>query len=112
MLRGSEDSRVPSALYSEKAYVMSRSFVKTALEAPPRGLDDILAWLYRSPGKEGPCLLDRVVHDAGVLITGTGIAHANNGSIEEIGAIPSMKLSAGAKILLQRILASLSNITA
>jgi len=37
-----------SQLYSEKAFVMARNFVKHAVLRPPRGLEDVLAWLYLS----------------------------------------------------------------
>lgn len=35
-----------SRLYSEKAYVLSRSFVRTALERPPTGLETELRHFY------------------------------------------------------------------
>ena len=35
-----------SAQYSEKAFVMARSFVNHALQLPPVGVGDVLAWLY------------------------------------------------------------------
>lgn len=35
-----------SLLYSEKAYVMGRNFVKHALLSPVGGMEDVLAWLY------------------------------------------------------------------
>jgi ubiquitin-conjugating enzyme E2 O len=40
--------QVESALYSEKAYVMARGFVRYALCNSVRGLEDCLAWLYVS----------------------------------------------------------------
>jgi ubiquitin-conjugating enzyme E2 O len=38
--------KVESSLYSEKAYVMARGFVKYALTNKVAGLEDALAWLY------------------------------------------------------------------
>lgn len=35
-----------SALYSERAFVMARGFVRFALTRPPIGVEDVLAWLY------------------------------------------------------------------
>ena len=35
-----------SALYSERAFVMARGFVRFAMTMPPVGLEDVLAWLY------------------------------------------------------------------
>jgi hypothetical protein len=42
-----------SRLYSEKAYVLSRSFVRTALERPPTGLEDELRYFYLTKGRLG-----------------------------------------------------------
>lgn len=42
-----------AAQYAEKAYVMARGFVKHALERPPVGLEDVLAWLYLPDGQNG-----------------------------------------------------------
>jgi ubiquitin-conjugating enzyme E2 O len=38
-----------SQQYSEKVYVMARGFVKHALSNPPKGLEDVLAYLYLPP---------------------------------------------------------------
>lgn len=38
--------KVESLLYSEKAYVMARGFVRYALLEPVPGLEDVLAWLF------------------------------------------------------------------
>jgi ubiquitin-conjugating enzyme E2 O len=38
--------KVESLMYSEKAYVMARGFVRYALLEPVVGLEDVLAWLY------------------------------------------------------------------
>ena len=45
---GEGSYQVESALYSEKAYVMARGFVRYALCNSVRGLEDCLAWLYLS----------------------------------------------------------------
>jgi ubiquitin-conjugating enzyme E2 O len=47
--------QVESALYSEKAYVMARGFVRYALCNSVRGVEDCLAWLYlsKSGSREG-----------------------------------------------------------
>jgi ubiquitin-conjugating enzyme E2 O len=37
-----------SELYSEKAFLMARGFVKYALTQPPRGMEDVLSWVYLS----------------------------------------------------------------
>ncbi|ETN36566.1 uncharacterized protein HMPREF1541_08844 [Cyphellophora europaea CBS 101466] len=38
--------RLEAAQYAEKAFVMARGFVRHALERPPRGVEDVLAWLF------------------------------------------------------------------
>ena len=40
-----------SRLYSEKAYVLSRSFVRTAIERPPAGLEKEIRHLYFQKGR-------------------------------------------------------------
>ncbi|KAG8921952.1 hypothetical protein FRC02_012255 [Tulasnella sp. 418] len=50
-LRGTQEGIVNSRLYSEKAYVLSRGFVRRALENPPIGLEKEIDWLYMRKGK-------------------------------------------------------------
>ena len=50
-LEGTREGRVNSRLYSEKAYVLSRSFVRAALERPPAGLADEIRYLYFHKGR-------------------------------------------------------------
>ena len=52
-----------SRLYSEKAYVLSRGFVRRALEIPLGGLERELHWFYYTNGK-----LKKVLDDARALI--------------------------------------------
>ena len=56
-------SFVASRLYSEKAYVLSRGFVRRALEIPLGGLEKELYWLYYTKGK-----LAKVLNDARALV--------------------------------------------
>jgi len=104
VLVGSEESRVPSALYSEKAYVLSQGFVRAALTSPPQGLADIVSWLYIS--RQGPGLLKRIVDDCNSLLperpTSLGISSTVKSNDDRITSLP--KLSAGALILLRKIL--------
>lgn len=53
-----------AALYTERAYVMARGFVKHALQSPVDGLDDVLRWLYHSDADGAPHLLKEVVDEA------------------------------------------------
>lgn len=45
-LRGTEEGTVNSRLYSEKAFVLSRGFVRRALEIPLGSLEEEINWLY------------------------------------------------------------------
>ena len=68
-----------SRLYSEKAYVLSRSFVRTALERPPTGLENELRHLYFSKGR-----LAAVIDHAQRLITkGEERAASGKDEVEE-----------------------------
>lgn len=47
-LEGTKEGRINSRLYSEKAYVLSRSFIRTALERPPACFEDQIRHVYYS----------------------------------------------------------------
>ena len=93
---GSEEARLPSVMYSERVYVMSKLFVKTALTNPPSDLADIVHWLYL-PSQPGPRLLLSVCDTSRKLLD----QKANGGASGESGFTVA-KLSTGASILLKR----------
>ncbi|KAK7064351.1 isocitrate lyase [Favolaschia claudopus] len=62
-LRGTPDGIVNSRLYNEKAFVLSRGFVRRALELPPGGLESEIDWLYRRNGR-----LDKLITNSQRLI--------------------------------------------
>ncbi|EPQ60517.1 hypothetical protein GLOTRDRAFT_135189 [Gloeophyllum trabeum ATCC 11539] len=62
-LRGTEEGMVNSRLYSEKAYVLSRGFVRRALEILPGSIESEIRWMYYTNGK-----LEKVLRDANALI--------------------------------------------
>ncbi|KAL7282655.1 hypothetical protein ACG7TL_004128 [Trametes sanguinea] len=101
-LRGTEDGIVNSRLYSEKAYVLSRGFVRRALEIPLGGLEAELRWFYYTNGK-----LRKVLDDARALIEKSRATR----EVEELPeadrerAVP--RLSSGGIITLERTLAKL-----
>ncbi|CDO77016.1 hypothetical protein BN946_scf184380.g1 [Trametes cinnabarina] len=101
-LRGTEDGIVNSRLYNEKAYVLSRGFVRRALEIPLGGLEAELRWFYYTKGK-----LRKVLDDARALIEKSRATRA----VEELPeadrerAVP--RLSSGGIITLERTLAKL-----
>ena len=100
---GSAESQVPSALYSEKVYVMSKGFIKTALTNAPLGLADVIQWLYL-PSKPGPRLLRRILDDAKNLLanpTTISVDDTPDGEMDDRGYTRA-KISTGASILLRR----------
>ncbi|KAK0528112.1 hypothetical protein OC835_004767 [Tilletia horrida] len=62
-LQGTEDGKINSALYSEKAYILSRGFVRRALERPVPGLEEEIEFFYYDQGR-----LARVLERARNLI--------------------------------------------
>ncbi|KAK5940058.1 hypothetical protein PMZ80_007476 [Knufia obscura] len=56
-----------SLLYSEKAYVMGRNFVKHALLSPVAGLEDVLAWTYLPKSKHEGQLASLLDDESGML---------------------------------------------
>ncbi|KAI0695133.1 hypothetical protein BC835DRAFT_980174 [Cytidiella melzeri] len=103
-LRGTEEGMVNSRLYSEKAYVLSRGFVRRALEIPLGGLESEVNWMYYKNGK-----LSKVVQDARALIDKSKTPLVENpplaASMDSDPAVP--RLSGGGIIALERTLAKL-----
>jgi len=62
-LRGTEEGIINSRLYNEKAYVLSRGFVRRALEIPLGSLESEINWLYHKHGR-----LAKVLCDARALV--------------------------------------------
>ncbi|KAI0348532.1 hypothetical protein BDW22DRAFT_1366335 [Trametopsis cervina] len=103
-LRGTEEGMVNSRLYSEKAYVLSRGFVRRALEIPLGGLESEVKWMYYRHGK-----LEKVVRDARALIDKSKIPAEDKGlsegPTENDAAVP--RLTGGGIIALERTLTKL-----
>ncbi|OAX44402.1 hypothetical protein K503DRAFT_765021 [Rhizopogon vinicolor AM-OR11-026] len=101
-LRGTEEGIVNSRLYSEKAYVLSRGFVRRALEIPLGGLEAEINWLYYTEGR-----LAKVLHDSLALIQKS----QSDSEITEADrnlAVP--RLTTGGIIMLERTLSKLQTI--
>lgn len=62
--RGTDEGRVNSRLYNEKAYVLSRGFVRRALEVPLGGLEAVIKDIYITNGR-----LAKVIKASRQLIT-------------------------------------------
>jgi ubiquitin-conjugating enzyme E2 O len=101
-LRGTEEGIVNSRLYSEKAYVLSRGFVRRALEIPLGGLESEISWMYYRNG-----CLEKVVHDARMLIEKSRIPLDQAEADGDDGDVAVPRLSGGGIITLDRTLAKL-----
>lgn len=101
---------IRSRLYSEKAYVLSRGFVRRALEVPPGSLENELRWFYTTQGK-----LRKVIGDAKQLMreseeletTMPGDLKPNTNDQHQRAVT---QLSAGARLLLARTVSKLEEI--
>lgn len=107
-LEGTREGRVNSRLYSEKAYVLSRSFVRTALDRPPAGFEAELAHVYFTKGR-----LVSVVDHAQRLIAQGEVDDDNEDEMEEMWNADAIgRLSMGAILTLKRTVAALEKIQA
>ncbi|KAL5535685.1 hypothetical protein ACEPAF_3779 [Sanghuangporus sanghuang] len=95
-LRGTTEGKVNSRLYNEKAYVLSRGFVRRALEVPVGGLEDVIKDIYITRGK-----LAKVITSAHSLIEKSRITKESEDDNGEL-AVP--RLTGGGIIPLTRIL--------
>jgi len=85
-----------SRLYSEKAYVLSRGFVRQALASPPEGLQDEIRQYYFTTGH----LKDVVDHAKALMEKDADMQNAGEGSARwDSDVIGS--LTAGAKLSLK-----------
>jgi ubiquitin-conjugating enzyme E2 O len=95
-------TRNESRLYSEKAYVLSRGFVRRALEIPFGGLELEIHWIYFINK-----LLRKVILDARLLIDKSK-SPANGPEHHSDLAVP--RLTAGGIITLERTIIKLQEI--
>jgi len=101
-LRGTEEGIVNSRLYSEKAYVLSRGFVRRALEVPLGDLEKEIKWLYYTNGR-----LKKVLSSARALIEKSKTKAEVTEADADL-AVP--RLTAGGVITLERTLTKLQSI--
>jgi ubiquitin-conjugating enzyme E2 O len=100
-LRNTQEGLVNSRLYSEKAYVLSRGFVRRALEIPLQGLESEISWLYYEQGR-----LQTVIRAARALIDNSGASEADDEqAVASDRAVP--RLTAGGALMLSRTLVKL-----
>lgn len=91
-----------SRLYSEKAYVLSRGFVRRALEIPFGGLESEIHWIYFTTK-----LLEKVILGARLLIDKSKSPASESEDNSDL-AVP--RLTAGGIITLDRTLIKLQEI--
>jgi len=99
-MRGTEEGRLNSQLYNEKAYVLSRGFVRRALELPPGGLEKEIAWFYYT--KDG---LSRTLAHSRRLVARSSGPSADTDEGDRDLAVP--RLSTGGVLTLTRTLKKL-----
>ncbi len=121
-LRGTEEGIINSRLYNEKAYVLSRGFVRRALEIPLGSLESEISWLYHSHGRlakvlcEARALVEKSRGEssshqepssatAAAAAAATAAQPEGGGDRDREPAVP--RLTAGGIITLERTLAKL-----
>ena len=93
ILVGTNESSVPSNLYSERARVMAKAFIVRAIMHQVGGHDDVVKWLYLS--EQGPQLLHQCIKESQALLH-------NGETLDNEGSSSVTRLSSGAKIMLRR----------
>ncbi|KAH8148835.1 uncharacterized protein LAJ45_07178 [Morchella importuna] len=109
---GSKDATLNSALYSEKAFILARGFVKHVLQRPVLGFEDEIKWLYMPGQSEGPELLKEVIKRAKEVVARSSAPRKTEG-VEvsaEVGSEGVGRVSAGALVLLEKHLEALEGI--
>lgn len=103
------DSRVESTQYTEKAFVMTRGFIKHALQNPVPSFEDVLAWHYLPGPVENdsqftrPQLLKKAISEATAMICHCNASCDNELGSERGAASPFVaRLSLGAVVMLQK----------
>lgn len=101
-LRGTEEGIINSRLYSEKAYVLSRGFIRRALEIPLGGLEREIEWLYYTNGG-----LEKVLRDSKHLIE---VSKSNPEPSPEDKELAVPRLTEGGILTLERTLHKLQDL--
>ncbi|OGM41768.1 ubiquitin conjugating enzyme [Aspergillus bombycis] len=117
-LAAEEDRHVESTQYTEKAFLITRTFIQHALENPTAGLEDVLAWHYfAEPRQEQnnagirPRLLRRAIDEALGMIEHHNRTTAGEKLSEEHAASAFVsRLSLGAVVMLRKHINTLEKI--
>ncbi|KAL3466267.1 hypothetical protein BJX64DRAFT_284835 [Aspergillus heterothallicus] len=111
VLGAQNHNRVESALYTEKAFLMTRTFILHALECPVSGFEDVLAWHYiPGPSSTRPQLLRKAIREALEMVDHHNCT-AFEGNGEELRASAFLpRLSLGAVVMLKRHVSALQSL--
>lgn len=99
-LKGKDESKVNSRLYNEKAYILSRGFVRKALEQPPEGFATELELFYHKAAN-----LRKIVERAEALMNATPGADSAPSEDEAVHG-----LTKGGGIMLGRTITALKTL--
>jgi ubiquitin-conjugating enzyme E2 O len=108
---------VESTQYTEKAFVMTRAFIKHALQNAVSSFEDILAWHYlpgpvdKDSGSARPQLLRKAISEALSMIGHYNSTRDNTAGEDRSVASPFIaRLSLGAVVMLRKHIAILEKI--
>jgi ubiquitin-conjugating enzyme E2 O len=99
---------INSRLYSEKAYVLARGFVRRALEIPLGGLEEEIKWFYHTHGR-----LVKVLRESRALIEKSRQEPIPSKEVLEKDRamdVANPRLTIGGIILLERTLGKLQSL--
>lgn len=92
-------------MYSEKAYVLSRGFVRRALELPPGGLETEIHWMYYTSHR-----LEKVLNESRLLIEKSKSQEDQDMAPVDDEDLAVPRLTAGGIITLERTLTKLQSL--
>ena len=104
---GLDEASVNERLYSERAYFLSRGFVKYALENSVEGLENEICHIYRD--KDGPQLAQLVIEDGKQVIAQSEVDAEDDGEWEK-GRVT--RVSRGGLQVLKRTISALERLVA
>lgn len=103
---GLDEASVNERLYSERAYFLSRGFVKSALENEVEGLEQEVRYLYLD--EDGPQLAKSVIEDGKQVIARSEIAGDDDDGEWERGRVT--RISRGGLEVLKRTISALETL--
>ncbi|CAI6342495.1 unnamed protein product [Periconia digitata] len=95
--RSAPETKLNSALYTERAYFRARGFIAHALSYPISIFDDEIQWLYRSRDEGAPRLLDQAIEAAEDVLRRSADDSGNDSERDGL-----RRISLGATVMLSR----------